>query len=94
MIPSHSINYSNNPVGHAFPQFLKVCLQHLLTDLGQDFSQPCFHFIRLSLSFSNIWEFPMKPALEIYPDTLDGVEVWGIGWLVLHLDAVFLKKNP
>jgi len=36
----------------------------------------------------------MKLALEIYPDTLDGVEVWGIGWLVLHLDAVFLKKNP
>jgi len=34
----------------------------------------------------------MKPALELYPDMFDRVEVWGIGWPVFHLDVVFLKK--
>jgi len=36
----------------------------------------------------------MKPVLELYPDMLDGVEVWGIGWPVTHLGVVFLKNNP
>jgi hypothetical protein len=34
----------------------------------------------------------MKPAAELYPDMFNGVEDWGIGWPVLHLDGVFLKK--
>jgi len=35
----------------------------------------------------------MKPALELYPDMFNGVEVWGIGWPVLYLDVVLLKNT-
>jgi hypothetical protein len=34
----------------------------------------------------------MKPALELYPDMFNVVEVWGIWWAVLCLDVEFLKK--
>jgi len=90
--PSISINYSSHPIGHAFPQCLKVCLWYVLPDLRPDFDQPCFHFVRASGCVSNFWGFPIQPALELYPDMFNWVDVWGIGWPVLHLEVVFLKK--